>query len=82
MKRARTESSAGAPALEFRLGSRCIQLSRADVDRHAGSLLHSLVSTDSEARQQICVDLDSDGAAESPLNTWSHALDVTAALYR
>lgn len=84
MKRARTKSIA-QPALQFKLGTKSIYLSHADVDQHEGSLLHSLVetlSTDSETEQHVCVDLDSEGVAESPLSTWSHGLDVAAALYR
>lgn len=75
------DSSPQCPVISFTLGTQSITLAQADISRHPGSLLHTLVTTVSTDEQQhVSVDLAS--APNSPLSSWKQALRVTAELYR
>lgn len=71
--------SMNSTVLTFTARSQTFKLFKEDVDKHPGSLLHSLASSidDSTTLQLTAAEMP-----DSPFSTWPEAAGVTAALYR
>jgi len=67
-------------ALQFVVGDATITLSREDIDKHPGSLLHSLVGSVTSSDGPVSFKVDA--LPDSPLATWPAAVGITTALYR
>lgn len=66
-------------ALQFVVGDKTFTLSKEDLEKHPGSLLHSLIGSVSSLNSPVS--FKADALPESPLATLPAAVGLTTALY-